>query len=51
MDELTRAVEAAIFASAEPLSVDEIAGHVGEGDIEIALGQLAARDSQARREQ
>jgi segregation and condensation protein B len=43
MDELTRAVEAAIFASAEPLSVADIAGHVGEGDIETALGQLAER--------
>ena len=42
MDELTRAIEATLFASAEPLSLDEIAEHVGEGDIEVALGQLAA---------
>ena len=42
MDELMRAVEATLFASAEPLTVDEIAEHVGEGDVEIALGQLAA---------
>ena len=42
MDELTRAVEAALFAAAEPLSADEIADYVGEGDIEVALGQLAA---------
>src|SRR3954462_7279068 len=42
MDELTRAIEATLFASATPLSVDEIAEHVGEGSIEIALGQLAA---------
>ncbi|MEO8454378.1 MAG: SMC-Scp complex subunit ScpB [Sphingomicrobium sp.] len=42
MDEFTRAVEATLFASAAPLSVDEIVEHVGEGDVEIALGQLAA---------
>jgi segregation and condensation protein B len=42
MDELTRAVEATLFASAEPLSVEEIAAYVGEGEVEIALGQLAA---------
>jgi len=39
---LTRAVEATLFASAEPLSVEEIAAYVGEGEVEIALGQLAA---------
>ena len=37
MDELARAVEATLFASAEPLTIDEIAAHVGEGEIEIAL--------------
>ena len=42
MDELTRAVEATLFASAEPLSVEEIAAYVGEGEVEVALGQLAA---------
>jgi len=42
MDELTRAVEAALFASVEPLSVDDIAAYVGEGGIEIALGELSA---------
>jgi segregation and condensation protein B len=42
VDELTRAVEATLFASAEPLSVEEIAAYVGEGEVEIALGQLAA---------
>ena len=39
---MTRAVEATLFASAEPLSVEEIAAYVGEGEVEIALGQLAA---------
>src|SRR5438270_13761074 len=43
MDELIRAIEATLFASAEPLTVDELVSHVGEGDIEIALGQLAAQ--------
>jgi segregation and condensation protein B len=42
MDELARAIEATLFASAEPLSIEEIVLHVGEGEIEIALGQLAA---------
>src|SRR3954451_6019001 len=41
-DELVRAIEATLFASATPLSVQEIAEHVGEGEIEIALGKLAA---------
>ena len=42
MDELTRAVEAALFAATEPMSADDIAAYVGEGDIEVALGRLAA---------
>ena len=41
MDELVRAIEATLFASENPLTVDEIAEHVGEGDVEIALGDLA----------
>jgi segregation and condensation protein B len=42
MDEFTRAVEATLFASADPLSVDEIVAYVGEGNVEVALGDLAA---------
>ena len=42
MDELLRAIEATLFASPEPLSAAELREHVGEGDIEAALGQLAA---------
>src|SRR5918993_5604972 len=42
MDEFTRAVEATLFASAMPLTIEEIAAYVGEGDIEIALGNLTA---------
>jgi len=42
MDELARAIEATLFASAEPLTIDELAEHVGKGEIEIALGRLAA---------
>jgi segregation and condensation protein B len=38
-----RAIEATLFASAEPLSLDEIAEHVGEGGIDVALGELAAQ--------
>ena len=43
MDEFLRSVEATVFASAEPLSVAEIAAHVGEGDVGAALGELAGR--------
>jgi segregation and condensation protein B len=43
MDELMRSIEATLFASAEPLSLEEIAEHVGEGEVEIALGQLSAQ--------
>ena len=42
MDELTRAIEAALFAASEPLTIEDIASYVGEGEIEVALGQLAA---------
>jgi segregation and condensation protein B len=42
MDEFARAVEATLFASANPLTVEEIVEHVGEGDVKIALGELAA---------
>src|SRR6185503_8503383 len=43
MDELMRSIEATLFASAAPLTIEEIAEHVGEGEIEIALGQLSAQ--------
>ena len=42
MDEFTRAVEAALFASDRPLTVEEIAAYAGEGEVEIALGKLSA---------
>ena len=38
--EFTRAVEATLFASAEPLSPEEIALHTGEGDVRAALANL-----------
>jgi segregation and condensation protein B len=43
VDELLRSVEATVFASAEPLSVADIALHVGEGDVAAALSELAER--------
>jgi segregation and condensation protein B len=43
MDEFVRAVEATVFASAEPLESAEIALHVGEGDVAAALAELAER--------
>jgi segregation and condensation protein B len=41
MEEFIRAVEATLFASAIPLTADEIAAHVGEGDVVAALAELA----------
>ncbi len=43
MTELERAVEATLFAAAEPMDVDDIAAHVGEGDVKAALAGLAER--------
>lgn len=43
MDEFLRAVEAAVFASDNPVSVEDIAGYVGEGDVAAALTTLAER--------
>jgi segregation and condensation protein B len=43
MDEFLRSVEATVFASAEPLSVADIAAHVGDGDVDAALAELAER--------
>src|SRR5690348_7980162 len=43
MDDLMRAIEATLFASAEPLTLEEIAEHVGEGEVDIALGKLSAQ--------
>ena len=43
MDDFVRAVEATIFASDQPLSVEEIAGYAGDGDVEAALAGLADR--------
>jgi segregation and condensation protein B len=40
MDEFVRAVEATIFASAEPLGLEDIQAHAGEGDVEAALKTL-----------
>ena len=41
MDEFVRAVEATIFASAEPLTAEDIQGYAGDGDVEAALRTLA----------
>jgi segregation and condensation protein B len=41
MDEFARAVEATIFASSEPLTIEDIQGHSGEGDVAAALEALA----------
>ena len=41
MDEFVRAVEATIFASSEPLTIEEIQGYAGDGDVEAAVATLA----------
>lgn len=43
MDEFLRSVEATVFASADPLTAAEISAHVGEGDVDAALSELAER--------
>jgi len=43
MDEFVRAVEATLFASATPLTAEEIGEYAGEGDIGAALAELAER--------
>jgi segregation and condensation protein B len=45
MDDFARAVEATLFASAAPLTADEITEHVGEGDVPRALKELTAQYS------
>ncbi|QIK79239.1 SMC-Scp complex subunit ScpB [Sphingomonas piscis] len=42
MDEFARAVEATLFASAVPLTVQEIGEHSGDGDVDEALTALQA---------
>ncbi|MEO8175223.1 MAG: SMC-Scp complex subunit ScpB [Sphingomicrobium sp.] len=41
MEEFVRAVEATLFASATPLTAEEIVAHVGEGDVAATLAELA----------
>ena len=43
MTELERAIEATLFASAEPMSAEEIAAHVGADGVEGVLAGLAER--------
>ena len=42
MDEFVRSVEATLFASASPLTPDEIGVYAGDGDVAAALAELAA---------
>jgi segregation and condensation protein B len=41
-DDLARAVEAVLFAAAEPLTIDTIRAHIGAGDVRAALDTLTA---------
>ncbi|MGC5797159.1 SMC-Scp complex subunit ScpB [Sphingomonas sp. NFX23] len=41
-DDLTRAVEAVLFAAETPLTLDAVRAHVGSGDVRAALDQLTA---------
>jgi segregation and condensation protein B len=46
MDDGIRAVEAALFAAEEPLGLEDIAAHVGDGvDVKAALAELQAHYS------
>ncbi|HEX8641877.1 MAG TPA: SMC-Scp complex subunit ScpB [Allosphingosinicella sp.] len=46
MDDGIRAVEAALFAAEEPLGLEDIAAHVGDGvDVKAALAELRAHYS------
>jgi segregation and condensation protein B len=42
MDDLTRAVEATLFAAEQPLTVEQISGHLGQADVRAALARLQA---------
>ena len=42
MDDLTRAVEAALFAATEPMTAAQLSRHLGDADVRSALGDLAA---------
>ena len=41
-NDLTRAVEAALFAAEEPMSVEALAAHLGGADVRAALAELEA---------
>ena len=41
MDELTRAVEAALFAATEPMTPAQLSRHLGDADVRTTLGELA----------
>ena len=43
MNEVERSVEATLFATAEPMSAEEIAAHVGTDDVAAVLAELAER--------
>lgn len=41
LDDLTRAVEATLFAATEPLTADALSAHLGGADVRAALASLA----------
>ena len=41
MDELARAVEAALFAATEPMTAAQVSRHLGDADVRAALAELA----------
>ena len=41
MDELARAVEAALFAATEPMTAAQLSKHLGDADVRAALTELA----------
>jgi segregation and condensation protein B len=43
MDELTRAVEATLFAAEEPMTAEALSAHLAGADVRAALGELEAQ--------
>ena len=48
MDELARAIEATLFASAEPLTIDELAEELGVDAVERLLHRTARKERDRR---
>ena len=50
MTEFERAVEATLFAAAEPMTPEEIAAHAGDGDVGDFFPQHVRKDAGSARD-